>query len=339
LFEGKALSGATEPFLLDADAQERLLVVIPLLVGAERLVNGRMRAAVREMLARGLIADSARPRFKVALEAAIRLRDSYLLEGVLLAFVYLVGIALIWQHVTALQIDTWYWQDTGHGRRLTMAGWWYSLVSLPVFQFLLYRWYLHLWIWARFLWQVAQMDLKLIPTHPDQCAGLGFLELFCRSLVPLLLAHGALFAGVAAGGIFFQARTLEYYVPALAVLAGIAIVLVAGPMLPFVPVLLRARRFGLRDYGRVAQSYVRGFDSKWVHNDRPVGESLLGSPDIQSLADIGNSYQRVRDIRPIPVSRQLLFKLVAVTFLPIAPLSLLYMSAREVGSLLLRVLF
>jgi hypothetical protein len=37
-------------------------------------------------------------------------------------------------------------------------------VSLPVFQFLLLRWYFRLVIWARFLWQVSRLKLALVPT-------------------------------------------------------------------------------------------------------------------------------------------------------------------------------
>ena len=49
-------------------------------------------------------------------------------------------------------------------------------MSLPIFQFLLCRWYFRLFIWARFLWQVSRIDLSLVPTHPDRVGGLGFLS-------------------------------------------------------------------------------------------------------------------------------------------------------------------
>ena len=49
-------------------------------------------------------------------------------------------------------------------------------VSLPSVQFLLLRCYLWILTWARFLWQVSRIPLRLVPIHPDRSGGLGFLE-------------------------------------------------------------------------------------------------------------------------------------------------------------------
>ena len=70
--------------------------------------------------------------------------------------------------------------------------WSFVYVSLPAFQFVLYRWYFRLFIWMRFLWQVARCELSLVPTHPDRAGGLGFLSLSVVAFAPLLTAHGAL---------------------------------------------------------------------------------------------------------------------------------------------------
>ena len=69
---------------------------------------------------------------------------------------------------------------------------WYGYVSLPLFQFLLMRWYFRLFIWTRFLWQVSRLDLSLVPTHPDRVGGLGFLANTVYAFPPLAVAHGAL---------------------------------------------------------------------------------------------------------------------------------------------------
>ena len=63
-------------------------------------------------------------------------------------------------------------------------------MSLPLFQFLLVRWYFRLFIWGRFLWQVSRIQLALIPSHPDRCAGLGFLSTIHETFAPVLIAQG-----------------------------------------------------------------------------------------------------------------------------------------------------
>jgi hypothetical protein len=42
------------------------------------------------------------------------------------------------------------------------------------------------------------------------------------------------------------------------------------------------------------------FEQKWVVRNSSTSEELLGAADIQSLADLGNSYALVRDMRPVP---------------------------------------
>jgi hypothetical protein len=53
-------------------------------------------------------------------------------------------------------------------------------------------------------------------------------------------------------------------------------------------------RTGNREYGTLAQRYVCEFDAKWLHGGAPADEPFAGSGDIQSLADLGNSFEVVR---------------------------------------------
>src|SRR5262249_59255215 len=87
-----------------------------------------------------------------------------------------------------VSVPTWYAEPVEGARRLTAAGWWFTYVSLPLFQFLLFRWYFRIFIWARFLFQVSRCPLNLVPTHPDRLAGLGFLSGTVTAFAPLALA-------------------------------------------------------------------------------------------------------------------------------------------------------
>ena len=70
----------------------------------------------------------------------------------------------------------------------------------------------------------------------------------------------------------------------------------------FAPQLARTKRTGLREYGTLAQRYVREFDTKWLRGGAPADETLIGSGDVQSLADLGNSFEVVRTMRVVPVT-------------------------------------
>jgi hypothetical protein len=164
------------PFLLDMEVHIRFLVVVPLLIAAEIVVHRRLRLIGLAFLDRKLIPDDAMRRFSEAAASAFRLRNSVLAEVLLIALVYGVGVLIVWRHYTALNAATWYATPSTGGSNLTLAGKWYGYISLPLFQFLLIRWYFRLFIWARFLWQVSRIELSIIPTHPDRLGGLGFLS-------------------------------------------------------------------------------------------------------------------------------------------------------------------
>jgi hypothetical protein len=112
---------------------------------------------------------------------------------------------------------------------------------------------------------------------------------------------------------------------------------VLGPLLLFAPRLAATRRVGLREYGTLAQRYVREFDDKWLRGGVTAGEPLVGSADIQSLADLGNSYQIVQSIRPVPITKEALIQLAVITLLPVAPLVLTMIPLSELLKRLLLV--
>ena len=338
--EGQALGGnVAVPFLLDVDVHVRFLVALPLLIVAELVVHQRMRFVVRQFLERNLIPESALTRFEAAIASAFRLRNSVLAEVLLIAFVYVVGVLIIWRHYMALATATWYAAPTVEGSKLSFAGMWYGYVSLPLFQFLLLRWYFRLFIWTRFLWQVSRIELSLVPTHPDRVGGLGFLANTVYAFTPLAVAHGALLAGLIANRIFYLGAALPEFKIEIAVLVVFLMCVVLGPLLVFAPQLAQAKRTGNREYGTLAERYVREFDAKWLRGGVPADEPLVGSGDIQSLADLANSFEVVRTMRIAPVTKDAILQLAAATLAPVVPLALTMMSLEELLKTLFGILF
>jgi len=338
--EGRLLGGtATVPFLKDVEVHTKLLLVVPLLIIAELVVHRRMRPLLQQFLERKLIPDNAMPRFEAAIASAFRLRNSVLAEVLLIALVYGVGILIVWRQFMSLDAATWYATPSAGGSKLSLAGMWYGYVSLPLFQFLLLRWYFRLFIWTRFLWQVSRIDLRLVPTHPDRLGGLGFLSQSAYALTVLAVAQGALLAGPLAGRIFFLGAALPQFKGEIALLVIFLLCVLLGPLLVFAPQLAATKRKGLREYGTLAERYVREFDAKWLHGGAPAEEPFVGSADIQSLADLANSYEVVRTMSIAPVTKQAVLRLAAATLLPIAPLLLTMMPLEELLKKLASMLF
>ena len=327
------------PFLYDFDVQSRLLVALPFLVFAELVVHKRMRQVVRQFVERDLLPDTAKAQLDSAVASAMRLRDSLTIEVVLIALVYIVGVGLIWRTQAAVDVTTWHGVLVDGRMAPSLAGWWFGCVSLPLMQFLLLRWYFRLFIWARFLWQMSRIELKLLPMHPDRCGGLGFLASVSNAFAPLLFAQGAMLAGVMANWIFYMdARLLDFKLELFGMVV-LMIFVILGPLLVFVPRLEAAKRVGLREYGTLAQRYTGEFDRKWLRGGAPTDEPLIGSADIQSLADLNNSYEVVKEIRLAPFTLQSVVILAVFTLLPVLPLTLTLFSLEELIDRLLNVVF
>jgi len=115
--------------------------------------------------------------------------------------------------------------------------------------------------------------------------------------------------------------------------------LVVLPLLLLAPQLARAKRDGLREYGTLAQRYVREFDSKWLRGGAAPAEGLIGSADLQSLADLGSSFEVVRTMRAALVTRDTIVQLAVATLIPLAPLLLTIMPLEELLKKLFGILF
>jgi pimeloyl-ACP methyl ester carboxylesterase len=186
---------------------------------------------------------------------------------------------------------------------------------------------------------VSRIALSLVPTHPDRVGGLGFLSGTAYAFIPLALAQGALLSGLLANRILHVGTPLTTFKVEVGVVLAFVLGLVFAPLLVFAPQLARAKRDCAREYGTLAERYVRAFDAKWLRGGAPPEEAFVGSADIQSLADLGNSYEVVRTMRPVLVTRDAVFQLAAATLAPLVPLLLTIMPLEELLKKLFGILF
>lgn len=335
-------AGVKLTFLHDIEAHARFLIAGPVLIAAELIVHQRMRTTVKRFIERGIVRPHEVPRFHSAIEAAMRLRNSLPLEIGLLILIYTVG-HWVWSTQIALGTASWYAVPEGNHLRLTLPGYWYAWISLPLFQFILLRWYVRFFIWFQFLWRVSRLDLHLLPAHPDRSGGLGFLGTGSYAFAPILFAQGTLLAGFLANRIFYQGQNLLSFKLTIVAFVAAFLVVILAPLLVFTPKITAAKRRGLGEYGTLAASYVAGFEQKWLRGgdqqSKSQGEELLGSGDIQSLADLGNSFGFVREMRPAPFGLQDVTRLAVATAAPVVPLLLTIMPLEELLSRIFKVVF
>ena len=341
-WERRAWWGDVEiPFLLNAEGHARFLLALPLLILAELGVHVRMRRLLAQFVARDLIPDPDRPRVNAAIGLAMRLRNSLAAE--LLLIVLIVGLGIPLRGYVAVDASTWAGdrrreaapdsptcRSPAGGRRWSACQSSSSSSSAgisgcssgPAF--------------SGSCHVSTSSSSRPIPTAS---AGWDSSANVVYAFTPLLLAHGVLLAGLIADRIFFDGATLPQFTVEIIATVGALVFLVLGPLMVFAGQLARAKRTGLGEYGVLAQRYVREFDAKWLRAGGDPAEPLVGSADIQSLADLGNSFEVIKTMRFVPFSKETVFQLGVVTLAPLAPLLLTMISLEELLRRLLSAVF
>ncbi|MDA8163811.1 MAG: hypothetical protein M0017_02075 [Desulfobacteraceae bacterium] len=330
LLDGTAVSGATVPFLPDFAVHIRFLLALPLLLIAEPPIERRLRQAAAHFVRSGLVPERNLADFSAAIRTTRALARSSLFESLFLVLAFAAILADRGADLPGLSD----WRTAGHSR---LALWWYLGVSLPLYRFLVFRWLGRLALWFWFLGRTAREDLQLNPTHPDHAGGLGFLGITHVPLGIIIFALASVVSGTLGKRIVYGEASLSSAAPLMAVFAVLAGLLVLAPLLVFSPLLLRARREGLFAYSLFADGYTDAFARKWITGGRREGEAL-GSSDIQSLADLANSFQIITRMRLVPFDRDTVLIVALAAVGPMIPLVLLAFPADKLFKIVIKIL-
>ena len=331
----RAISHVTVPFVRDFSTYSRFLLAIPLLLIAEVVLGPRIVGSAAHFIESGLVLEKDYARFSDYINRGLHARDSVLAEAILAVLAYILSI--VGRRETVVHVDTWYFTRTPDGSSLTWAGWWLVLFCAPLFQFLVYRWLWRLFLWFQFLHRVRGLDLQIFPTHPDEAGGLGFIGETQRFFGIILFALSIGSVGVLANDVIYDKVPLQNFYAAIGIYLFAALLILTAPLGVFTGLLLRAKRRGLEQYGTLATAYTGAFHRKWIKGLNPEHEQLLGSGDIQSLADLGNSFGFIEKMKPLPIDFRTLLHLIVATLLPLTPLLLAVMPLKDLLKLLLKV--
>jgi hypothetical protein len=326
------LQRAPEPLLRDLSVDVRLVVGLPLLLAADRLLNMSARTVVLRLFGEGYIPPAAEERVKRILRGVLRWRDSPVPEALLLAVAIGVGVAALFGLVPPA--------GTIHGLAESRHGpvrTWYALVSLPIFQFVLWRSLFRWALWVRVLFGLQRVRLRLLPGHADRRGGIGFVKqptlVYCSLL--LFVTSSILCAGWATQMLVYGTR-VEAVKPLFFTFVLVGIVIAVAPLIGFIPQLFLGRLAARRRYGNLVSDYTGRFEQRWLEPGERQG--LLGAPDIQSFNDLGSAYREgAEKFEVLPFTPRDAIVLLVAALLPALPLMFLQAPAQEVIARLLKL--
>lgn len=297
-------------------AHVRLLLAIPLFFLAESWLAPRWTTFVSMLVSSGIVPRKELPALDFEVARIGRWRDSWLPEAVCLLIAVL--LSMFGSRLPLHGATTAY--DASRNPTVNAATVWYWTICMTLFRFLILRWLWRLGLWSYFLWRLARVKLNLVPTHPDSTAGLGYLEVVHMHFTPLVLAVSAIQCASLAEEITSGTTPFEAIYPALALVLLVDALLFLGPLFSFTPKLWACEVKGRRDYMELGQEYVSDFHRKWLRGRRSPDEPLLGTQDLQALADLSGGVNVVRHMRWVPIGKSLLISLGVAALAPVLPL-------------------
>lgn len=293
-------SASLQSFLTDFAAQSRLLVAIPLLIIADPFVRLHLDAVARHFLEADFITANDRSIFQIYQWRCERMWDSKIVRIVLLVLTYLFALGVTRAKILDSSLMGWCIDD-GTRPTLSPAGLWYVFVSNPILLFLLLNWLWKQGVWALFLRSIAQMNLQLVPAHPDLVGGLSFVEYSTRTQFIFSFVVGLMVAGGVANRVIHQSRPLLAYKYSPLLTIVVVLALCIGPVFVFARALLVARRRGVFEYGALAHHVGTEFEKKWLQAGTVGGDSL-GVPDFSATTDLYSITANVTRIKAAPIS-------------------------------------
>jgi hypothetical protein len=308
----------TIPFLRDMAVNVRLLIALPILILAESGIDRKLRVIALQFLRSGLVDEKELPSFEDVIEKTMRLRDRVLPHVLLIVAAFSPAI---FRKADLLMggVSNWHYAPDGSGP-VSLAGWWFSLVSAPLFLFLLLRWLWRMFVWITFVWRASRIKLYLVATHADLAGGLGFLSGGQLAFSPIVFAGGTVIAAQVGNAIAYRGATLSSEKFPMIAYAVIAIVILIAPLFVATPPLMEVRKKALLEYGALVTFHNQQFDLKWIHKQQPTGQTLLGNPDASSLIDLASSFNIIRGMIAVPIAKRTLIELTVAALLPMIPL-------------------
>jgi hypothetical protein len=325
-------------FLYDMAAGLRFLIGLPLLVVAEAIIDPRLNHSVRHFVESGLVSAEDLPAFESVILKTNKLRDNVIPALLIVVAAFLPSFWYQQAEVLRKGVSTWHTIGSPSGESLSLAGWWAGLIALPLYRILLFRWVWMITLWTIFLKRTMSIRLRCVSTHPDTCGGLGFLTDAQLLFGLIAFSVSAVMAGVFGNAIAYEGETISSLKFLIIAFCVLAVIMLAAPLLVLTPRLAAEKRRGLHEYGSLGTAYVQGFDSKWIKDVVPEREPLLGTADIQSLADLSNSFSVIRDMKIVLIDKRLLLGLAIPTILPLIPMVIVATPTSQLVKAVLKLL-
>lgn len=327
-----------EPLLVHFGINARLLLAVPLFIVAEGMVHSTLTALLPRLVSSGIVPPAQVDQLNSVLKGVARLRDSvlpWIAVFAVLASFFLLSVPnelpheLSWASAPPGQPD---------GAGLGFGAWWYLYVGRTIFLTLLLAWLWRLALLFVLFKGIAGLKLSLVPTHPDRCAGMGFLTKIPIMFVPVVLGISSVFASGWAHQVVYHDVAITALRIEIIALVVILPLLFLTPFISFFGLMLKTKKQGLLDYGDLIGRHGRLVKERWIDGKPVTNDPILDAPELGPVADMAAPYELIKKIRPLPLSMGSVVPLAGAALLPMIVLATLDFPLKTVLKTVLKLL-
>ena len=314
---------AGQNFFLDFAAYGQLLIGLPMFLIAERVIDWQTREAARCFLTTGVVEPGDAVRL-----ARINLRLKQLRHQLwpdLLCIVTGCALTAAWM-IPEMYNDRITWHamvKIGDHQVLTAPGIWELTVVGPLTTYWWLRWAVKVWLWTWYLFQVSQLRLNLVPSHPDSTGGIGFLSDAQTKFGWVILAYGVSYVvPTILYKLKFEGATM-YVVANWGYAASFAIgapLLFTLPLFMFTKQLYHAKSRALEAFQERSMERAKAFEEKWLKACSSGNYELMSGSDLAGLNALNQVYGHIHKMRVVPFDLRSFSELVGSALGPMVPL-------------------
>ena len=166
---------------------------------------------------------------------------------------------------------------------------------------------------------------------------MGFIGQYPAVFSALVFALSCVVAAAVAKMNFHAGIDFRVFMFVIVGWLALTILFLAIPLTAFMQPLGRLKKQALLDYGALASRHNRAFEHRWLRG-RTNDEDILGTPDISSLADLATSYEAVRRMSPLLLSKQSVIPLALAVLVPMIAVGATELPVRDLLKFLSRPL-
>jgi len=331
-----ALDGSGWQFLADPGTWAKFFIAIGAFFIAEQQVEIGLHQKLRQLVSAPILTPLSIRTAAVAVNKALRRRNSKLAEVACLILAFGVA-AFALDHLYSVSETSWAVAASASGNTVSTAGWWSILVSVPIFWFLALRGLWRHLVWSLLLREVAQLELKLVATHPDRNGGIGFLAEYPNAYMTFVFGLSCAIASAVGGTLLTDTAsslTISLVTGGWLVLV---VLLFAFPLSAFSEPLIKLKRKTLARLGAQATRYHRMAERKLVGTNI-VFDDPDGADNAEGIGDPTKQYELAEKLSTMLLDHKTLLPVMAAALLPFAILASTRVPLKEVLSLLKKLL-